>query len=83
MSTKPGQLQFYGSVKLAPTRVARDAGQIAEEVIQHLIGLVGAEVEVTLEIRATVPDGVPENIVRTITENCRTLKFTTQGFEVE
>ena len=40
-------------------------------------------VEVTIEIQATVPDGYPEKTVRTISENCRTLKFTQQGFEVE
>ena len=30
-----------------------------------------------------VPDGVPDNVVRTVTENCRTLKFNHQGFETE
>lgn len=52
-------------------------------MIAHLAGLVGAEVEVTLEIEATVPDGAPEHVVRTVTENSRTLKFRTQGFERE
>jgi len=47
----------------------------------HLAGIVGAKVSVTLEIEATVPDGVPENVVRTVTENSRTLKFTSFGFE--
>jgi hypothetical protein len=42
---------------------------------------MGAKVNVTLEVEATVPDGVPENVVRTITENSRTLKFTSHGFE--
>jgi len=50
-------------------------------VIQHLAALVGADVEVTLEIRAEVPDGVPDNVVRTVMENCRTLRFKTHGFE--
>ena len=34
-------------------------------------------VKVTLEIHAEVQDGVPERTVRTVTENCRTLKFVT------
>jgi hypothetical protein len=59
----------------------RDAGRIADEVISHLTALVGSEVKVTLEIGAQVPNGVPENTVRTVTENSRTLKFDTQGFE--
>jgi hypothetical protein len=37
--------------------------------------------EVTLEIEAHLPDGAPEDVVRTVTENASTLKFTDQGFE--
>jgi hypothetical protein len=75
--------RFHATVPLDPTRIGRDAGRVAEEVVQHLAGLVGANLEVTLEIRADVPDGVPEPIVRIVTENCRTLKFKTHGFEKE
>jgi hypothetical protein len=42
-----------------------------------------ARVTVTLEIVAVIPIGAPENVVRTVTENGRTLKFTSQGFEAE
>jgi len=41
-----------GTVRLDPARVGRDASRIAEGVIAHLTGLVGAHVEVTLEIAA-------------------------------
>lgn len=75
--------RFHGSVTLDTARVGRDAGRIAEEVIAHLAGLVGAEVTVTLEIHAEVPAGAPDSVVRTVTENCRTLKFSDQGFEKE
>lgn len=75
--------RFHGSVTLDTARVGRDAGRIAEEVIAHLSGLVGADVKVTLEIHADVPSGAPDNVVRTVTENCRTLKFSDQGFEKE
>jgi len=75
--------RFHGSVVLDPVRLGRDASTIANEVIQHLTGLVGAEMEITLEIQARVPDGVPDDVVRTVTENCRTLKFDDQGFEEE
>ena len=73
--------RFHGSVRLDPTRVGRDAGIIAEEVIVHLAGLVSADVTVTLDIAADVPDGVPEQVVRTVNENSRTLKFDNHGFE--
>lgn len=32
---------------------------------------------------AQVPAGVPENVVRTVTENSRALKFDSHGFERE
>jgi len=73
--------RFHGTVALDPTRVGRDAGRIADEVIAHLAGLIGSHVSVTLEVQAEVQDGVPEKVVRTVTENCRTLKFQNQGFE--
>ena len=73
--------RFHGTVTLDPARVARDAGTIAEEVIAHLAGLVGADVTVSLDIAANVPDGVPENVVRTVSENSRTLKFQNHEFE--
>lgn len=78
-ATRPNR--YYGTVSLDAARVGRDAGKIAEEVIAHLSGLIGAEIRVMLEIEASVPEGVPENVVRTVTENGRTLKFSSQGFE--
>jgi hypothetical protein len=63
--------------------VGRDASKIAEEVISHLVGLMGANVTVSLEIEAEIPEGAPDNVVRTVTENCRTLKFSDHGFERE
>ncbi len=75
--------RFHGTVSLDPVFAGRDAGRIAEEVIAHLAGLVGATVRVTLEIEADIPNGVPDNVVRIVTENGRALKFTSQGFETE
>jgi hypothetical protein len=49
----------------------------------HLVGLVGSSVRVTLESEAEIPGGTPENVLRTVTENSRTLKFTSSGFERE
>jgi hypothetical protein len=40
-------------------------------------------VKVTLEIEAEMPDGTPDNVVRTVTENSRTLKFTSHGFQCD
>ena len=43
----------------------------------------GANVQVTLEIQATLPGGAPESTHRTVEENCRTLRFEGYGFEEE
>ena len=80
----PKPKRYHGIVTLDPERVGRDAGRIAEEVITHLAGLIGSSVRVTLEIEAEIPEGAPDNVVRTVTENSRTLKFTgNSGFEAE
>ena len=63
--------------------MVRDAGRIADEVIAHLAGQMGADVTVTIEIDARLPNGASDQLVRTVTENSRTLKFDSQGFEKE
>ncbi len=80
----PKPKRYHGTVTLDPARVGRDAGRIADEVVTHLVGLVGTTVRVTLEIEAEIPSGTPDNVVRTVTENSRTLKFASNsGFETE
>jgi hypothetical protein len=73
--------RFHGSVTLDSSRVGRDAGRIADEIVSHLVGLIGSDVRVVLEIEASVPDGAADEIVRIVTENARTLKFDSLGFE--
>ncbi len=77
----PKARRFHGVVELDATRLGRDAGSIAEAVVQHLSGLMDADVEITLEIHAEIPEGAPDNVVRIVTENCRTLRFKSYGFE--
>jgi hypothetical protein len=73
--------RFFGSVELNPDRLGKEAGRIAEEVLQHLSTLRGAQIQITLEIEATLPSGVAEETQRIVTENCQTLRFSKQGFE--
>jgi hypothetical protein len=75
--------RFHGAIQLDSLRVGRDAGRIADEVIQHLTKLVGSDVQVTLEIQARLQDGASEKTIRDVTENCRTLRFDSFGFEEE
>jgi hypothetical protein len=73
--------RFHGSAKIDATRLSREVDLIASSVVQHLAGLLDAKVTITVEIEAEIPSGAPDNVVRTVTENCRTLKFDNQGFE--
>ena len=80
-ATKPKR--FHATKSLDPMRLSRDAQQIAEEIVQQLTRLDGAEVDVQIELQVKIPNGAPDNIVRTVTENCRTLKFENYEFESE
>ncbi len=74
---------FVGSVKLNGSRVGRDAGRIADEVLAHLAALPGADVAVTLEVHVHVGEGVSEDVVRIVSENATALKFDHASFEKE
>jgi len=73
--------RFFGSAKLDGCRVGREAGRIADEVLGHLTTLPGAEVEITLDVQIRIPDGINEEVVRTVSENANTLKFDQASFE--
>ena len=81
---EPGRLRrFYGVVTVDPERLGRDASRIAAEVVAHLTGLVDAETEVTIEVRAKSEDGFPDEVVRIVTENAAALRFQQHGFETK
>jgi hypothetical protein len=46
-----------------------------------LVALPGAKVSVTMEIEIKVPGGVESDIVRIVTENANSLKFSHASFE--
>ncbi|MBT3270812.1 ATP-binding protein, partial [Candidatus Poribacteria bacterium] len=75
--------RFYAVKQLDAMRLGTSADEIGQEVLQHLSSLVGADARVTIEIQVDVPMGVPDSTVRTVSENCRTLQFTTFEFEDE
>jgi uncharacterized protein len=75
--------RYYASATLDPLRAGRDAGRIADEVIKHMVALPGSKIRVSIEIEAEMPEGAPEHVQRTVSENARVLKFEIQGFEPE
>lgn len=77
----PKNTRFYMSAKLDTTRVNRDMNNYVQEIIQHLMAVDGSNVELTLEVNVHAPKGIPASTVRTVSENCRTLKITDFGFD--
>jgi len=72
---------FFMSARLDTTRVNRDVNNYVQEIIQHLMAVEGSDVELTLEVNVSAPNGIPSGTVRTVSENCRTLKITNFGFD--
>ena len=77
----PSNTRFFMSAKLDNTRVNRDMNNYLQEIIQHLQAVEGSDVELTLEVSVTAPKGIPSSTVRTVSENCRTLKIANFGFD--
>ena len=63
--------------------MGRDAGRVADEVLGHLVALHGAKVTVTMKIEVEVPGGVENDVVRIVSENANSLKFSHHSFEVD
>lgn len=72
--------RFFGSVELASGMYGKDFNTLAKEVLDRLAG-TGAEVRITIDVEAVLPDGFEESDIRTISENAQTLKFDQSGFE--
>jgi uncharacterized protein len=73
-------IRFYGRVSLEPVRMLRDLGDIADAIVAQL-GRAEAVVTITLEIEAIADKGFADDVLRTVSENARTLKFETYEFE--
>ena len=78
---EPQNTHFYLSATLDGTRIIRDVDTYVKEVIQHLQDIDGAKVEIKLEVQVEAPNGISDSTVRTVSENCRTLKANDFGFD--
>jgi len=78
---EPQNKSFFMSADLDTTRINRDVQKLVEEVISHLTSVDGSTVEVSLEVNMKAPNGTPVSTVRTVMENCKTLKVKEFGFD--
>ncbi len=77
--SKRRKTTFRMASKLDNTRVNRGIQNIMDEVVSQL-NAIGADVELTFEVRARVEDGIPPETVRAVSENCSTLGVGDFGF---
>jgi len=72
--------RFHGTVSIDPVRAVKDFSQLADEILVNLQS--EGEIEIVIEVRARSAAGFSDNMVRTVTENARVLKFDPgAGFE--
>lgn len=67
--------------RVDPERYGRDLTRLSQEILQPLAAVDGVQLEVTIEVRAVQPEGFPDDKVRVVLENARTLKFQQSSFE--
>jgi hypothetical protein len=77
----PKNTRFYGVAKINPERYGREFNRLQQEIIQHLAAPEGVDLEIRVEITARKQDGYPDDKVRIVAENARTLKFDSFSFE--
>lgn len=77
----PSNKHFFMSAEVDPVRVNKVVSTYVDEIIRHLMQVDGATVELKLDVDVISPDGIPASTVRTVSENCKTLKITDFGFD--
>lgn len=79
--TSVGKNRFFGRITLGQADFREKAGDVSREVAAQLAKVLGSKVEIVVEIRASSDSGFSDDVLRTVSENCRTLKF--ESFEFE
>jgi predicted AAA+ superfamily ATPase len=72
---------YYGSVEVNPATAKIRMVQLAEEIINHLVADSQAEIRITVEISAGFPNGLSDQVKRTVSENAKSLGFKTSTWE--
>ena len=66
--------RFSMDTKLDDTRINKQVNEYVQEILAHLQDLPGARVDIHLDITVDMPEGADDDVVRTVSENCHTLK---------
>lgn len=73
--------RFYASVTVDPDKLARNLGDIVNEIVVHLKSLPGAQTTVTVDIDIRVQQGIPAPVVQVVQTNAEALRLDDFGFE--
>lgn len=73
--------RFFGVYEVDPERYSRDLNRLSQEILQHLSSIDGVDLDITIEIHASVKEGFSADKIRVILENARSLKFKQSSFE--
>ncbi len=73
--------RFHGTIRLGHADFRERAGEVSREIAAQLAKVVGSKVEIIVEVVAETEQGYSDDVIRAVSENCRTLKF--QSFEFE
>ncbi len=77
----PGKTRYFGSKRLQADRYAIGLQEAGRRGTRAARSHTRRDLNVTIEIEATPPDGFDDAKVRTVSENATTLKFEQSGFE--
>jgi predicted AAA+ superfamily ATPase len=78
---KARKRRFHGTIRLEHADFRERAGDLSREVVAQLAKVVGSKVEIIVEVVAEVDAGFSDDVLRAVSENCRTLKFDNFEFE--
>lgn len=78
--TKPTK-HFYMSAELDRTRIYKNVQSLYDEIISQLAELEGCKISLSLEVSAENSDGFSTDIIRAVSENCRTMNVKNFGFD--
>ena len=73
--------EFFGAVEITAAGAQVKLAEVADEVIAHLRSDPNARVKIILEIEAEFPQGVSDQVRRTVSENASALGFKTKVWE--
>ena len=73
--------RYFGVYAVDASLYARSFTRLSQEILQHLAAVDGVDLEITVEISAKTDEGFPDDKMRVINENARTLKFAQSTFE--